>query len=724
MRNPDSQVVVTGTIERITYHNPDNHFTIARLRVDDTGQPLSVLGYLPHSGRGEHLRVTGRWETHPRYGPQLRIEHCETLLPDTVDGIRRYLASGVIAGIGVKTVERLVRHFGADLLTVIEKTPHRLSEARRIGPETADRIARAWRSHHAARDLMNFLQTNDLAPSYCGPLLKVYGEEALSILEETPFRVVDDLPGRGFLIADTIARRQGLPADDPERLRACLLHLLEQAAAEGHVCLPEDHLIKKGQTRFAIDPADMHAVVRTHSQNGEVVGDDLEAMSGIRHIYIQTLYTAEMGVAARLGAMQMLAPPALSWAPDEITATVIQRLAIKLSADQLDVVQGILQHRVAVITGGPGTGKTTLIRSLCTVFQAIGRRVCLAAPTGRAARRLTEVTRQPASTLHKLLGFNPTAGGFEKNQDDPIDADVFIVDEASMIDILLAHNFLQAVPLTGILILVGDVFQLPPVGPGNVLRDVIAAGVTAVYQLTRVFRQQGESPIILNAHRIRQGRMPSLNRSAPHELTAFDFIEEKQPEAIAAAVVDLCAHQLPRQFGFDPIHDIQVLTPMHRGEVGTINLNQVLQRRLNPRPAQSGFGLQPGDKVMHLKNNYAKGVFNGDIGMVIEVDSARECLMVVYDDRQVRYDFTERDELSLAYAISVHKSQGSEYPAIVLPLSTQHFALLQRNLLYTAVTRGREAVVLVGSKRALAAAVENNRPRQRLSFLHARLADA
>ena len=721
MRNSDPQVV-TGTIERITYHNPDNHFTIARLRVDDTGQPISILGYLPRSGRGERLRVTGRWKTHPRYGPQLTVDRYETVLPDTVDGIRRYLASGVIPGIGVKTVERLVRHFGADLIAVIEKTPQRLEEVRRIGPETADRIATAWRAHHAARALMNFLQANDLAPSYGGPLLKVYGEEALSILEATPFRVVDDLPGPGFLIADTIARRQGLPADDPERLRACLLHLLEQAAAEGHVCLPEDHLIEAGQARFAIDPADMQAVVRVQAQKGEIVADDLEAMSGTRHIYSQTHYTAEAGVAARLGAMQMLAPPGLSWAPDEITATVIQRLAIKLSADQLDVVQGVLKHRVAVITGGPGTGKTTLIRSLCTVFQAIGRRVCLAAPTGRAARRLTEVTRQPASTLHKLLGFNLAAGGFEKNQDEPIDADVFIVDEASMIDILLAHGFLQAVPLTSTLILVGDIFQLPPVGPGNVLQDVIGAGVTAVYQLTRVFRQQGESPIILNAHRIRQGRMPSLNRSAPHELAAFDFIEEQQPEAIAAAVVDLCVNQLPRRFGFDPIRDIQVLTPMHRGDVGTINLNQILQRHLNPRPAHSGFALQPGDKVMHLKNNYAKGVFNGDIGMVIEVDSARECLTVVYDDRQVGYDFSERDELSLAYAISVHKSQGSEYPAVVLPLSTQHFALLQRNLLYTAVTRGREAVVLVGSKRALAAAVENNRPRQRLSFLHARLA--
>jgi exodeoxyribonuclease V alpha subunit len=641
-----------------------------------------------------------------------------------VDEIRRYLASGVIPGIGVKTVERLVRHFGTDLLPIIEKSPQRLAEVRRIGPATADRIAQAWRSHHAARTLMAFLQANDLDPAYGGALLKIYGEDALRILEEAPYRVADDLPRRGFLIADTIARRQGLPAGDPERLRACLRHLLEQAVAEGHVCLPEAQLLEQGQTRLGIDPVDMQAAVKAQKLAGEVVTEDFEPMAGNRYIYPQALYAAETGIANRLRAMQMLDRPAMACSPEEITATVIQRLAIKLSADQLEVLLGVLGHRVAIITGGPGTGKTTLIRSLRAVFQAIGRRVCLAAPTGRAARRLTEVTRHPASTLHKLLGFIPGAGGFEKDQDNPIDADVFIVDEASMIDMPLAHHFLRAVPLSSILVLVGDVFQLPPVGPGNVLQDVIAAGTTAVYHLTRVFRQRKESPIVLNAHRIRQGRMPDVAGPARQALTAFAFIEEEQPKAIAAAVVDLCVHQLPHQFGFDPVRDIQILTPMHKGDVGTINLNQALQRHLNPRPAPPGFTLQPGDKVMHLKNNYAKGVFNGDIGWVAEVDNARECLMVAYDDRQVCYDFTERDELSLAYAISVHKSQGSEYPAVVLPLSTQHFALLQRNLLYTAVTRGREAVVIVGSKRALTLAVENNRRRQRLSFLHARLASA
>ena len=719
---PDKRVTLTGTIVHVTYRNPDNHFTIARLRVEATRSRVSILGYLPHARQGENLRVTGYWEQHPRFGPQLKVEHYETLLPSTVDGIRRYLSAGVIPGIGPKTVERLVRHFGADLLDVIEKHPGRLTEVRRIGPETAERIARAWQAHHAARDLMAFLQSHDLNPAFCGPLLKTYGDEALSILTATPYRVVDDLPGRGFVIADTIARRRGLPADDPDRLRACLRHLLAEAAANGHVCLPEDHLLAAGQTRFGVDPADMAAVLVSLSQEGEIVSDLLESVPGTRHVYLPDLYAAEVGIAARLGAMQALAPPVVTCQAEEITATVVRRLAIKLSDDQLEVVQGVLNHRVAVIAGGPGTGKTTLIRSLCTILAAIGRRVCLAAPTGRAARRLSEVTRHPAATLHKLLGFNPVEGVFAKNQDDPIDADTFIVDEASMIDTPLAFHFLQAVPVTATLILVGDIFQLPPVGPGNVLRDVIAAGCAAVYQLTRIFRQRGESPIVLNAHRVLQGRMPERQMPARPELGAFHFIEEKRPEAVVALVVELCAQRLPSRFGLDPIRDIQVLTPMHKGEIGTLNLNQALQRELNRRPDAPGAAFQSGDKVMHLRNNYAKGVFNGDIGMVAEVDSKKETLVVSYDSRRVTYAFDERDELTLAYAISVHKSQGSEYPAVVVPLLTQHYALLQRNLLYTAITRGREAVVIVGSRRALARAVENNRPRQRLSFLSARLA--
>ncbi len=724
MASPDKRVTVTGTIEHITYRNPENHFTIARLRVEATRSRISILGYLPHSGRGENLKITGHWEKHPRFGAQLKVERYETLLPSTVDGIRRYLSAGVIPGIGPKTVDRLVRHFGAELLEVIDSCPERLTEVRRIGPDTAGRIAAAWKAHHAVRELMAFLQTNELNPAYCGPLLKTYGDEALSILKDTPYRVVDDLPGRGFVIADTIARRRGLPADDPDRLRACLLHLLAQAVADGHVCLPEEHLLEAGRTRFDIDPAEMAAILATLAQEGEIVSDFLESAPGMRHVYLPELYAAEVGIAARLGAMQSLAPPAVSCQAEEITATVVRRLAIRLSEDQLEVVQGVLNHRVAVITGGPGTGKTTLVRSLSTVFTTLARRVCLAAPTGRAARRLSEVTRQPAATLHKLLGFNPVEGGYAKNRDDPIDADVFIVDEASMIDTLLAFHFLQAVPVDAVLILVGDIFQLPPVGPGNVLQDVIASGCAAVYQLTRIFRQQAESPIVLNAHRVRQGRMPDLKIPVPRDLAAFVFIEENNPEAVVATVVELCTQRLPRRFGLDPIRDIQVLTPMHKGEVGTINLNQALQRKLNRPPAASGSLFQTGDKVMHLRNNYAKGVFNGDIGMVVDVDRGAESLTVAYDSRQVAYAFNERDELSLAYAISVHKSQGSEYPAVVVPLLTQHYALLQRNLLYTAITRGRDAVVIVGSRRAVAVAVENNRPRQRLSFLSARLRGA
>ncbi|MGD9330975.1 MAG: AAA family ATPase, partial [Desulfobacterales bacterium] len=381
-----------------------------------------------------------------------------------------------------------------------------------------------------------------------------------------------------------------------------------------------------------------------------------------------------------------------------------------------------LTHRLAVITGGPGTGKTTLIRSLFTVYQALGQTVCLAAPTGRAARRLSEVTRQPAATLHKLLGFNPLEGGFEKDQDDPIDADVFIIDEASMVDILLMAQFLKAVPLTSVLILVGDIFQLPSVGPGNVLKDVIGSRCAAVYHLQEVFRQAEESPIVHNAHRVRDGRWPDLRGEDGIDILApFHFIDLNRASEVVRTIIDLCTHWIPDQYGLDPVRDIQVLTPVHKGEAGTINLNRRLQHLFNPHARNRAAGFHPGDKVMHLRNNYAKEVFNGDIGRVISVAGAREGLIVEFDGREVAYDAQDLDELTLAYAISVHKAQGSEYPAVVLPLLSQHYIMLQRNLLYTAITRGRQLVVIVGSRRALGIALKNNRPKQRLSGLQQRL---
>ena len=439
-------------------------------------------------------------------------------------------------------------------------------------------------------------------------------------------------------------------------------------------------------------------------------------------VYLKALHEAETGMAARLGAFLSVPLSPVDINPDKIATEVVRKLAIEPSDMQLQVLTDILSHRAVIITGGPGTGKTTLIRSICAVFETLGRRILLAAPTGRAARRLSEVTRRKASTIHKLLGCHLEDGQFEKNRDNPLDADVIIIDEASMVDVLLMNTLIQAVPMTAVLVLVGDVFQLPPVGPGNVLSDLIASGAIPSFELTEIFRQAQESPIVMNAHKVRSGRLPDLTRQniADYD-TEFYFIEQSNPAGAAETTVSLCAKELPNRFDLDPIRDIQVLTPMHKGQAGTIHLNQMLQKALNPDTGQtrrkSGRGFRVGDKVMHLKNNYQKDVFNGDIGTVSGVDDEDGLLLVDYDGRAVTYEFEELDELTLAYAISVHKSQGSEYPAVIVPLLTEHFVLLQRNLLYTAMTRGRRLVVLVGDRKAIDIALKNDKPKQRLSGL-------
>jgi exodeoxyribonuclease V alpha subunit len=723
--SPSTRISISGHLEHIAFRNSENHYTVARIRADNTGSIVTVVGYLPGARPGEAIQVTGGWETHPRFGEQFHADHFEILLPEAVEGIRKYLGSGFIKGVGSKMVARIVDRFGKETLDIIENDPQRLTEVPGVGKKTAHRIGDAWRRHHTVRSLMRFLQENDLPTSHCGRILKLYGDEAVDVLNNTPYRIALDWPGTGFKIADTIAVQRGMAKDDPDRVKACLLHLVSADAEDGHTLAEAENLSRRCISAFDVPSDSVDDALAQLCDDGQLVSEPDLIPDGRRAIYLKPIHRAETGITRKLGALCSVPMPPAVMDRDQITAEIVRKLAIQLSDEQREILEALLNHRVAVLTGGPGTGKTTLIRALNAVNEAQGRRILLAAPTGRAAKRLSEVSGQPAATIHRLLRYNVQTGLFDKNRDDPLETDVVIIDEASMVDTLLMYHLLEAIHLQAVVVFVGDVFQLPPVGPGNVLADLIDSGIIATFELTRIFRQARKSPIITNAHRIRMGNPPDLSPPGEiDELKEFYFIEMTNPAAAVSTIGQLCADRIPRRFYLDPIRDIQVITPMHKGDVGTINLNRVLQKLLNPQGTRSMVAagtFRVGDKVMHLKNNYAKDVFNGDIGTVAAIEKKGGGVAVDYDGRQVDYDTAELDELTLAYAISVHKSQGSEYPAVILPLLTQHYILLQRNLLYTAITRGKQLVVIVGSTRAVEIALANDTPQRRLSGLSRRL---
>ncbi len=714
-----------GRLEHITYHNADNHYTIARLSIPKTNSRVTIVGTMAAVNPGECLTVEGCWEHHPRFGQQFRIHSYSVHLPASVDGIQNYLKSGFIKGVGPAMAKRLVRCFATQTLEIIEQAPDRLQEVSGIGPVKAAAISKSWNTHHGLRSLMRFLQENNIQASYSGKIFKLYGSESVEILKNDPYRIVTDIPHIGFIVADTIARNLNLSLDTPERSQACILYLLEQFAADGHTFAPLEDLLEQCDRLFQIQGEEILPNLEMLAENREIIIDIDPADIEIKRVYLKHLHAAETGIAAKLNALLSIPaiPPDLG--PEEITAKILEKLAIQLSGEQMAVLEGILSHRAAIITGGPGTGKTTLIRAIGAIFGVLGKRIILAAPTGRAARRLSDVTGRKAATIHRLLGCNLTSGYFEKNRNDPLDADVLIVDEASMVDTVLMFHLLDALPMHCALILVGDVFQLPSVGPGNVLSDLIQSDVLQVFYLNEIFRQARESAIIINAHKIRNGSPPLFERSDESDgPSEFYFIEQRDTAKVVDTIVELCSRAIPKKFSLDPMQDIQVITPMHKGEAGTINLNQVLQKKLNRLPdgADKIQRFKIGDKVMHLKNNYVKDVFNGDIGRIVAVDKKKEKLKVNYENRIIPYDFSELDELTLAYAISIHKSQGSEYPAVIVPVTTQHYVMLQRNLIYTAATRGQKLVVLIGTRKALAIALKNDKPRQRLSFLAERLA--
>ncbi len=724
-KNIPPLITIEGHLEHITYFNQETHYTIARLKAPNQAAGIIVVGYLAGVSPGEALKVKGTWQTHRKYGLQFKIHSYEVTLPAAVEGIRTYLASGIIKGIGSSLAARLVAAFGPQTLEIIESAPERLVDVEGIGEAKSDMIQNAWKEHHTLRTLMQFLQEMGVQTSFCAKIYKEYGPDAVDLIREDPYVLAEDFAGPGFIIADTIARKLGVEQEEPQRVRACIRHIIMQNADEGHTFAESENLLSRCENLFQISRPTIQKAIDEMAAAKVIVVEPIDNGESTSAIYMKDLHLAEAGLANRLKALLSLPIEPAAIEAERISREVHEKLAINLSAEQLQVLEEVFCHRIVIITGGPGTGKTTLLRSISTIFENQGKRVLLSAPTGRAARRMAEVTRRKAGTIHRLLGYNFTDGGFLRNRDNPLDADAVIIDEASMVDTLLMYHLLLAVPVSAALVLVGDISQLPSVGPGNVLSDMIDSGRIPVFYLNEIFRQDTESAIVANAHKVRRGEppvCPDLNDF--DDLFDFYFIEQSDPDQVAARIVRLCREELPAKFSLDPIHDIQVLTPMHKGSVGTINLNQMLQKVLNPQPVSleaTGNSFKIGDKVMHLINNYQKEVYNGDIGIICSLDRQKKELSVDYYGRAVPYAADELDQITTAYAISVHKSQGAEYPAVIVPLVTQHYVLLQRNLLYTAMTRGKKLVILIGTKKALHIALKNDKPHRRLSNLAARI---
>jgi exodeoxyribonuclease V alpha subunit len=724
---------LSGQIEHITFTNAESGFTIAKVRVQGQGSLVTVVGNLLAPTPGEILDMLGEWTSHPRFGEQFKVAQFTTQVPATVYGIKKYLGSGLIKGLGPVMAGRIVERFGKDTLDIIEHAIERLGEVPGIGSKRIGMIAQAWEAQREIRDVMLFLQSHGVGTGHATKIFRQYGSRSIVMVRENPYRLATDITGIGFITADRIAEKIGIPRNSPMRVEAGILYVLQGLADEGHVCYPRGPLVERCRDILEVDePLIAQALAVLAAERCVVVEDHRRAAeksaAGGQAVYLAPLHLCETAIAFRIKAL-LEVPRDLrvidaAFANGGIT-WVQERLAMTLSPNQVEAVRCAMAHKVLVITGGPGTGKTTIVNAILKIYTRLAARVLLSAPTGRAAKRLGEATGQTAKTIHRLLEYNVHQGGFQRDEENPLECDLLVVDEASMIDTLLMHHLLKAVPLTSICILVGDVNQLPSVGPGNVLGDVIASGAVPVVRLTEIFRQAQQSRIIVNAHRINAGLMPDLEPAGPNDVGRdFFFIEQQDPERVLETIVELTKNRIPRRFGLDPVDDIQVLTPMHKGVVGATNLNRRLQEVLNPGQGGVARGdrvYRANDKVMQMRNNYDKDVFNGDIGRIASVLIEDREMAVVIDGREVTYDFSELDEIVHAYAVSVHKAQGSEYPAVILPILTQHFILLQRNLIYTGVTRARRLAIIVGTRKALAIGVQNMGTNRRYTWLGERL---
>ena len=710
---------LTGAVERVTFHSEESGFCVLRVKVRGHKDLVTVVGTAATITPGEYIEGTGWWVNDRTHGLQFKTQHLRVVPPSTLEGIEKYLGSGMVKGIGPHFAKKLVQAFGEAVFDVIEQTPQRLTELDGIGPKRKQRVIEAWAAQKIIREIMVFLHSHDVGTARAVRIYKTYGNEAITRVRENPYRLALDIHGIGFKTADMLAQRLGIPRDAVIRAQAGVRHVLQEFADDGHCAVHHDELIEAAATLLEIPISIIEQAVELECQEENLVAEDID---GKPCLFLTPLHRAEVGVASHLLRLLTSAPPWGQIDPTRAIPWVEQKTDRTLSPSQRDAVAMVLQSKVTVITGGPGVGKTTIVTSILQILQAKKQHVMLCAPTGRAAKRLTEATGLEAKTIHRLLEFDPHSMGFVHGHTNPLRCDLVVVDEVSMVDVALMSQLLRAIPDKAAVLLVGDVDQLPSVGPGAVLADIIASERIPTVTLTEIFRQAATSQIIVNAHRINQGQLPLMREDSHSD---FYVIPADSPEDIQAKLLRVVTERIPQRFGLHPIRDVQVLTPMNRGSLGARALNGVLQQALNPdaNPQVTRFGwtYAPGDKVIQTVNNYDKDVYNGDIGRVAQVDLEEGQVEIDFDGRIVTYDVGELDEVALAYAATVHKSQGSEYPVVVIPIATQHYPMLARNLLYTGVTRGKQLVVVIGQPRAVAIAVRNVRAIQRLTNLAARL---